>query len=79
MGRVETIGSDMLYLGDCREIPPYGIQYESGHTITAPWKAGKKIINDDDCAMRDEARCRLPSILMQHGRYVQEWCVGLKE
>jgi DNA modification methylase len=58
----------MLYLGDCREIlpslsgiaavltdPPYGMSYESGHATDKLWKAGRKIANDNDCSVRDEA------------------------
>jgi DNA methylase len=66
--RIERIGDATLYLGDCREVlptlsgidavvtdPPYGIGYQSGYATDRLWSAGRKIANDLDCSVRDEA------------------------
>lgn len=63
------IGSCVLYCGDSLEIlptiaeafsgiltdPPYGIDYQSGHATDELWAAGRKIENDGDTSVRDEA------------------------
>ena len=67
-GRVETIGRATLYLGDCREVikvlpcpagvltdPPFGIAYQSGHATDTLWAGGRRIANDQDTSVRDEA------------------------
>lgn len=68
-GRVEVIGNATLYLGDCREIiptlgpcpagvltdPPFGIDYQSGHATDKLWAGGRRIANDRDTSVRDEA------------------------
>lgn len=67
--RKEVIGNATLYLGDCREViptlggqidgvltdPPFGIDYQSGHATDALWAGGRRIANDRDCSVRDEA------------------------
>ncbi|MGN6776942.1 DNA-methyltransferase [Rhizobium sp.] len=65
----QVIGPCTLYLGDCLTIlpqideafsgvltdPPYGIDYKSGYATDDLWVAGRKIENDDDTLVRDEA------------------------
>lgn len=66
--RKEVIGRATLYLGDCREViptlgcpagvltdPPFGIAYQSGHATDALWAGGRRIANDLDTSVRDEA------------------------
>jgi hypothetical protein len=64
--RIETIGDATLYLGDCMDVlptlgkvdavitdPPYGIDYQSGHSTDRLWVAGKTIAGDKTTGSRD--------------------------
>jgi len=78
MSRVETIGNATLYLGDCRDIlrrptiapafaaaiydPPFGIGYQSGHATAALWKAGNRIVGDEEVSSRDTVVTMLQGI-----------------
>lgn len=67
--KIEVLSDSVtLYLGDCREIistlekpkavvtdPPYGMAYESGWATDRLWAAGRKITNDEDASVRNEA------------------------
>lgn len=66
--REEQIGRARLILGDCREAiksmacpagvltdPPFGIAYQSGYATDRLWAGGRRIANDRDTSVRNEA------------------------